>query len=60
MNSLKNKNRIYLIWTGFQPSSGVERDVHAIFENELELNSYLDNHVKNGWIVLATNLKEIE
>jgi hypothetical protein len=54
------KNRLYLIWTGFQPSSGVERDVHAIFENEFELNEYLDNHVKNGWIVLATNVKEHE
>jgi hypothetical protein len=53
------KNRLYLTWVGFQPSSNWQGDVHAIFENELELNSYLENHVKNGWIVVSTNVKEI-
>ena len=53
------KNRLYLTWVGFQPSSGVECDIHAIFENELELNSYLETHVNNGWIVMSTNVKEI-
>lgn len=53
------KNRLYLTWVGFQPSSGVECDIHAIFENELELNSYLENHVNNGWIVMSTDVKEI-
>jgi hypothetical protein len=60
MTSLTLSTKQYqLRWTGFQTSSNyTSSNLGGLFQDEQSINEYLENKVKEGWIVLEAYVIE--
>ena len=63
MNSLNvnvTTKQYFLQWSGEFPKYNYSsNNLSALFQSEKEMNDYLEQKVSDGWIVLETNVKEL-